>query len=192
VRIETERLVIRPWSHRPDDLDRLVDLYSRPSLVRYIGWMREPVGHLVDEWDRRMADDHRQVVGAIEVRETGVVAGTVMYILLPGGHHMEVGWHLHPDSERRGYATEAGRAVIARGFHIGVPEVFALVKPDNPRSQAVARRLGMRHLGRTTRYHETEFELFHLAAPQVDGRRGNPRAASGRSGTELAVKRRAN
>ena len=54
--------------------------------------------------------------------------------------------------------------MIARGFRIGIPEVFALVKPDNPRSQAVARRLGMRHLGRTTRYHETEYELFHLAA----------------------------
>jgi RimJ/RimL family protein N-acetyltransferase len=167
VRIGTERLVIRPWTQHPDDLDRLVDLYSRPSLVRYIGWMREPVGQLVEEWDRRMAADPRQVVGAIEIRETGVVAGTVMYNLLPGEHHMEVGWHLHPDSERHGYATEAGAAVIERGFRIGVPEVFALIKPDNPRSQAVARRLGMRHLGRTTRYHETELELFHLTAPHL-------------------------
>ena len=78
---------------------------------------------------------------------------------------MEVGWHLHPDSEKRGYATEAGRGVITRGFRLGVPEVFALIKPDNPRSQAVARRLGMRHLGRTTRYKDTELELFHLPAP---------------------------
>jgi RimJ/RimL family protein N-acetyltransferase len=54
--------------------------------------------------------------------------------------------------------------LITRGFRIGIPEVFALIKPDNPRSQAVARRLGMRHLGRTTRYHETEYELFHLVA----------------------------
>jgi RimJ/RimL family protein N-acetyltransferase len=167
--LETERLIIRPWSHEPDDLDRLVDLYSRPSLVRYIGWMREPVGQLVDEWLGRMAADQRQVIGAIEVRETGVVAGTVMYNLLPGDHHMEVGWHLHPDSERHGYATEAGAAVIARGFRIGIPEVFALVKPDNPRSQAVARRLGMRHLGRTSRYHGTELELFHLAVSDVRG-----------------------
>jgi RimJ/RimL family protein N-acetyltransferase len=167
VRIETERLVIRPWSHDPADLERLVDLYSRPSLVRYIGWRREPVGQLVDEWEKRMATDNRQVVGAIEVRETGVVAGTVSYTLLPSGHHMEVGWHLHPDSEKHGYATEAGRALITRGFRIGIPEVFALIKPDNPRSQAVARRLGMRHLGRTTRYHETEYELFHLVAPST-------------------------
>ena len=125
MRCETERLVIRPWTHDPEDLERLVDMYSRPSLVRFIGWVREPVGHLVDEWDRRMAGDPRQVVAAIEVRATGVVAGTVLYNLLPGGHHMEVGWHLHPDSERHGYATEAGRAVIERGFRMGVPEVFA-------------------------------------------------------------------
>jgi RimJ/RimL family protein N-acetyltransferase len=167
VRCKTERLVIRPWTHDIEDLERLVDMYSRPSLVRFIGWVREPVGHLVDEWDRRMAGDPRQVVAAIEVRATGLVAGTVLYNLLPGGHHMEVGWHLHPDSEGHGYATEAGRAVIERGFRMGVPEVFALIKPDNPRSQAVARRLGMVHLGRTTRYKDTALELFHLPAPWV-------------------------
>jgi hypothetical protein len=104
--------------------------------VRYIGWMREPVGQLVEEWDRRMAADPRQVVGAIEIRETGVVAGTVMYNLLPGEHHMEVGWHLHPDSERHGYATEAGAAVIERGFRIGVPRS----SPSSSRQPALSRR----------------------------------------------------
>jgi RimJ/RimL family protein N-acetyltransferase len=168
VRFESGRLILRPWTHDPDDLDRLVDLYSRPSLVRFLGVVREPVGTLVDDWRKRMESDPRQVIAAVEVRSTGIVAGTVLYNLLPGDHHMEVGWHLHPDSEGHGYATEAGRAVIDRGFALGVPEVFALVVPKNLKSQRVCRRLGMSHLGRTTRYHDTEYELFHLVAPRLN------------------------
>lgn len=166
MRLESERLVLRPWTHHPDELDRMADLYSRPSLVRYLGVVREPVGRMVDDWANRMAADPRQFIAAIEVRDTGVLAGTVMLDLLPGDHHMEVGWHLHPDSEGHGYATEAGRMVIAHGFRIGLPEVFALVMPKNLRSQRVCHRLGMTYLGRTTRYRDTEYALFHLTAPQ--------------------------
>jgi RimJ/RimL family protein N-acetyltransferase len=163
--LESDRLVLRPWTHRPDDIDRLADLYAQPSHVRFLGAMREPVGRMVDNWSAHMAADPREFIAAIEVRKTGVVAGTVLYNLLPGEHHMEVGWRLHPDSEGYGYATEAGRMVIERGFRLGVPEVFALVVPKNIRSQRVCRRLGMAHLGRTTRYHDTEYELFHLVSP---------------------------
>jgi RimJ/RimL family protein N-acetyltransferase len=164
--VRSERLILRPWRHRPEELDRLADLYSRPSLVRFLGVVREPVSRMIDDWAQHMAADPRQFIAAIEVRKTGVIAGTVLYNLLPGEHHMEVGWHLHPDSEGRGYATEAGRMVIDRGFGLGIPEVFALVVPKNVRSQRVCRRLGMAHLGRTTRYHFTEYELFQLISPK--------------------------
>lgn len=168
--LETERLVIRPWTTDPADLIRFVDLYSRPEVTRFLGSFLGYPDDVVGRWQDRMTADLRQVIAAIEVRATGVVAGTVLYKPLPGEHHMEVGWHLHPDSFGHGYATEAGRAVVERGFRLGVPEVFAVVRPDNRKSQAVCRRLGMRHLGRTGRYYELELELFHLLAP----RRGNP------------------
>ncbi len=164
--IETERLVIRPWTHEPADLVRLAALYSRPEVTRFIGAFRDRPRDAVDRWRERMAADRRQIIAAIEVRATGVVAGSVLYKPLPGEHHMEVGWHLHPDSFGNGYATEAGGAVVERGFRLGVPEVFAVVRSDNPKSQAVCRRLGMRHLGITSRYYDRELELFHLLAPQ--------------------------
>jgi RimJ/RimL family protein N-acetyltransferase len=163
--VETARLVIRPWTHDAADLARLTDLYSRPEVTWFIGPLRAPSRETVDRWRERMRADHRQIVSAMEVRATGVIAGTVLYKPLPGEHHMEVGWHLHPDSWGNGYATEAGRAAVERGFRLGVPEVFAVVRPDNPRSQAVCKRLGMRHLGRTGRYYDMDLELFHLAGP---------------------------
>lgn len=161
---ETERLVVRAWTDDVADLARLADLYSRPELTRFLGEFRDNLTEVLTRWRDRMAGDPRQVVAAIEVRDTGTVAGTILYKPLPGVEHMEVGWHLHPDAWGRGYATEAARGVVKRGFRLGVPEVFAVVRPDNHRSQAVCRRLGMRHLGRTTAYYDMELELFQLKA----------------------------
>jgi len=182
---ETERLLIRAWSHDVADLARLSDLYSRPEVTRFLGPNRGAPAELVDRWRALMAVDPRQVIAAIQVRDTGVAAGTVLYKPLPGDHHMEVGWHLHPDAWGRGYATEAGRGAVERGFRLGVPEVFAVVRPDNQRSQAVCRRLGMRHLGRTGRYYDLTLELFHLPAPELRGSHRSTGAA-GRSSTNRA------
>jgi RimJ/RimL family protein N-acetyltransferase len=41
---------------------------------------------------------------------------------------------------------------------------FAVTHPDNRASQAVCRRLGMTHAGRTTRYYDTPNELFEKLA----------------------------
>ena len=77
-----------------------------------------------------------------------LVAGTVLFKPLPNGvGEVEVGWHLHPDSWGHGYATEAARAVIQRGFEAGLPEVYAVVRPGNEASLAVCRRLGMAAAG---------------------------------------------
>jgi RimJ/RimL family protein N-acetyltransferase len=175
VLLETARLVIRPWTHEPGDLARLADLYSQPEVTWFLGPFRGPAGKAVDRWQERMREDRRQIVAAVEVRATRVVAGTLLYKPLPGEHHMEVGWHLHPDSWGHGYATEAGRAAVDRGFELGVPEVFAVVRPDNPRSQAVCQRLGMRHLGRTGRYYDMDLDLFHLPAPRTVPRQAGRR-----------------
>jgi len=172
---ETERLIVRPWTLDDADVERVFDTYSRWEVARWLGAQpralttREQATKTIEHWRGLSRSDGPFGLWAAQVRSTGVAAGSVLLVPLPepSAGEVEVGWHLHPDSERNGYATEAGAAVIERGFRIGVPEVFALIKPDNPRSQAVARRLGMRHLGRTTRYHQTELELFHLTAPHL-------------------------
>ncbi|SCL21448.1 Acetyltransferase (GNAT) domain-containing protein [Micromonospora rhizosphaerae] len=78
---------------------------------------------------------------------------------------IEVGWHLHPDSWGHGYATEAARAVVEREFATGTNQVFAVVMAGNDASMAVARRLGMTHVGtRTDWYGGEELEAFVLCA----------------------------
>jgi len=45
--------------------------------------------------------------------------------------------------------------------------VVALVDPDNARSQAVCRRLGMTHLGHTDKYYGLALELFELCRARM-------------------------
>jgi len=171
--LETARLTIRPWSH--DEADRLLDIQSRLEVVKWLG-DGEPV--LMKDLDEAHARIDRYTersatpplgFWAVEVRESGVVAGSVILLTLPNADdgEVEVGWHLHPDSWGHGYATEAARAVIDRGFCAGVPEVYAVVRPGNERSLAVCSRLGMTPLGRIRRWYDVELECFRLMAPAV-------------------------
>ena len=68
----------------------------------------------------------------------------------------------HPQGGPRGYATEAAASVLYDAFRQGLAKVLAVTDPDNRGSQAVCRRLGMTHLGRTTRYYGAMSELFEI------------------------------
>jgi RimJ/RimL family protein N-acetyltransferase len=65
---------------------------------------------------------------------------------------VEIGWHLHPDHQGRGYATEAANAVLDAAAAAGLEEVLALTDLDNEPSQRVALRLGMEDEGTSDRW----------------------------------------
>ena len=162
----TVRLRLRAWTTEDADLARLADLYGREEVTRWLGGRPTITpAQLVERWRLVHELDARFGCWAIELPD-GVVAGTVLFKPLPNGvGEVEVGWHLHPDSWGHGYATEAARAVVDRGFDGGLPEVYAVVRPGNERSLGVCRKLGMQPLGRTTRWYDTELEAFRLEAP---------------------------
>jgi RimJ/RimL family protein N-acetyltransferase len=176
----TERLIVRPWTHSEADHERIFDTYSRWEVARWLGSVpralesRDDVPAVVDRWAARSDVDSSEAgrvprygVWAVQVRDTGVVAGTVLLVALPdpngtGNGEVEVGWHFHPDSWGHGFATEAARGAITHGFAHGLKEVYAVVRPDNEKSLAVCRRLGMTPLGLTDRWYDTELEAFRI------------------------------
>jgi RimJ/RimL family protein N-acetyltransferase len=166
--LTTDRPRLRAWTDSDDDLARLADLYGRPEVTRWLGGGPSvSPAELVARWAALHARDARFGCWAIE-RPDLVVAGTLLFKPLPNGvGEVEVGWHLHPDSWGHGYATEAARAVIRRGFEAGLPEVYAVVRPGNEPSLAVCRRLGMTPLGRMRRWYDVDLEAFRLMAPVV-------------------------
>jgi RimJ/RimL family protein N-acetyltransferase len=165
--VRTERLVVRDW--RDDEAARMFDMYSRPEVVQYLGSSPTPMAS-PDRATAAIARVREHNAGAppaqgwwaVEVAATGTVAGTIALGTIeddPDGT-LEIAWHLHPDSQGFGYATEAARAVLARAHAAGHPEVLVLVAPANEASLAVARRLGLEPRGRTDRYYGMTLQVF--------------------------------
>jgi RimJ/RimL family protein N-acetyltransferase len=58
---------------------------------------------------------------------------------------VEVGWRLARPAWGHGYATEAAEAALTAAFTtLELPRVISLIDAANMRSEAVARRLGLR------------------------------------------------
>ena len=171
VQIETERLTIRSW--RDEEAPRLLDILSRLEVVRWLGdGEPKPMADLdeahakIERYRAINTEAPPRGIWAIEVRETGQVAGTVLLVTLPSSDgEVEVGWHLHPDSWGHGYATEAAAAVVEHGFSHGLTEIFAITHTTNGPSQAVCRRLGMEDLGVREKWYEGESRIYRLGAP---------------------------
>lgn len=170
--LRTERLVVRDW--RDDEADRMLDLYSRPEVVRFLGSSPTPMASL-EQAAGGIARAREHNAGApaacgwwaVEVAASGTVAGTVAVVPItddPEGA-LEVAWHLHPDCQGLGYATEAARAVLARAHDLGTAEVLCLVAPANAASLAVAHRLRLEPRGRTDRYYGMPLEVFVSRSP---------------------------
>jgi len=165
---ETERLRAVLW--REDHAEAAFPAYSDPDFTRGLGSglhhgtvddTRAWIGRI-----RTMYDDRGTRAGfwALE-RHDGTLVGATICQPLPGGDgEHEIGWHVLPAHQHNGYATESGRGAAAYGFDVlGLDEVFAIVAPTNEPSLAVARRLGMHNLGRTTKYYDGfDVELFRL------------------------------
>jgi len=141
------------------------------EVARWIGGQpmvdRAEAVRFIERISDRLADDPRFESWAVIERSTGVPAGSVLLKPLPdGAGEIEIGWHLHPDSWGRGLATDAGQALLERGFALGLSEVWAVTHLDNYRSVRVCEKLGMRLLGVTHRwYHEPSLMFWVSADP---------------------------
>jgi RimJ/RimL family protein N-acetyltransferase len=187
----TSRLIARDW--RTGDLEASFAIYSRVEVAR---WVFPPPGRpvaslaqmrqMLDRWIARNEDCPDYGMWAVELRATGQVVGAVVLRpLRQDSADVEIGWHLNPDFWGAGYATEAGRGVVALAFglervgpdQVGpslasrqtrpvLDRVQALVNPDNVRSHEVCRRLGMRHLGQAD-HDGVRLETFELVRAQI-------------------------
>jgi RimJ/RimL family protein N-acetyltransferase len=163
------RLLLREWEEK--DAEFVLDMYSRWEVMRYLGTDPQVLTDLdgararLASWRERQNGAH--CVWAIQDRMSGRLLGAAFLVrLLQSGTPLtpaddtEVGWHLHPDAWGQGYATEAATAILAHAARSGIKPVLAVTNPANEASQAVCRRLGMRHAGSTDRYYNMTCELF--------------------------------
>lgn len=143
--VETPRLRLRAF--RDADLDAYAAMSADAEVMRYIG-----TGGPVERdmaW-RQMAAflGHWALRGygmwAIEEQGSGMLVGRAGFLNPEGWPACELGWLLARPYWGRGYALEASEAARRHGRQrLGMAgELISLIRPDNTRSAALARRLG--------------------------------------------------
>ena len=153
--IRTRRLFLRPaWAEDARALYRAIGCWD---VVKHLG--RAP-------WPYSMADAEAFVAG--EVSQPGE-ASFLIFARTAGDPELvgsigfgrwqgpdtptELGYWIAPDHWNQGYATEAGRAVLALAFDgLRLPSLGAAHFVDNPASGTVLQKLGFRPTGETKPY----------------------------------------
>ena len=166
----TARLVVRQFVD--DDAPFLHELHSRPEVFKPLEM--EPSADVAEELVRIRSFRNRFGltggfgIWALALRDGPLVGLIMLKPLRPLADHdgMEIGWRLHPDFWRKGYATEGATGLLALAFSDRrLSEVFAVVMSTNERSRAVADRIGMTRVG-TLDYAGLPHELLRIGLDQ--------------------------
>lgn len=143
--LETPRLRLREMED--GDLAFVAEMLADPAVMRY--YPKTLDREEARAWlDRQRALYQRDGHGLwlVERREGFEPVGQVGLVAqdLDDGVHPEVGYLIHVPFQRRGYATEAARAVRDHAFQArGYAYVVSFIRPENVPSQKVAWNLGM-------------------------------------------------
>lgn len=141
----TARLRFREMT--ADDLDDMAALLGDPVVMRYYPRpkTREEALRWI-EWSRRSYAEHGHGLWIIETHDGEFVGDCgLTWQPVDGEPSLEVGYHVVPRHQHKGYATEAARACVEHAFRaLGKEHVVAIINPDNAASRRVAERIGMR------------------------------------------------
>lgn len=151
VRLETERLLIRPYVF--DDLDGFYDIISQEEVVKWVGETVRPkdevaprFAKMVESYRLNKPDNIVRFSLAVIHNADGRLAGWVGLGPLPiNTSETEIYYGFSQDYWGQGIATEAAEAMLRYGFEtVGLQRIVAITLPGNPASARVLEKIGMK------------------------------------------------
>ena len=138
----TQRLVLRPW--RDDDVPPFAAMGQDPEVMAHFPALltyeqcAAMVGRIRGHFER-----HGYGLWAVELNGAFIgFCGLQRPAFRP--EVVEIGWRLARAAWGHGYAIEAAQRCVRVAFDdLALSEIVAFVVPDNARSHAVCKRLGM-------------------------------------------------
>ena len=152
--IVTARLHLRPYVAA--DIPRIhAVLYGDERAAKLIGGVSslDQTRATIEEYIEGQARDGYAFWAVVE-RATGSIVGEAgLKPFVDGSDDIELGYAFGTASWGRGYATEAGRAILAEAFGaLDLPRVVAVTRDENTASQHVLAKLGFVPAGRREVY----------------------------------------
>lgn len=146
--LETQRLILREMTET--DFDALYAILSDAETMRHYPAPFDAAR--VHAWIARNQQryaEHGFGLWTVIWKDTGELIGDCGLTLqnIDGEMLPEVGYHIRRDLWRRGFGSEAARAVRDWAFvHTEYDRLFSYMKHTNTASGAVAMAMGMRHI----------------------------------------------
>lgn len=140
--MKTERLLIRKF--QPTDWLDLYEYLSQAEVVQY-----EPYDVFTQEQAKEEAINrsNNSNFWAVCLKDTGKLIGNI-YLATAAFDTWELGYVFNKDYQRKGYATEAAKALVNDLFvRCNAHRVVAMCNPLNITSWKLLERLGMRREG---------------------------------------------
>jgi len=169
MRLETERLLLRPFEAR--DIEALVGLWTDPEVTRFLGGPRNHEElYVAFEEDAAGPSSDPYDLWPVEERATGVVIGHCGLLdkEVEGREEIELIYVFVKSVWGRGYATEIGLALRDHAFEeMGLSRLISLIEPGNVASDRVAQKVGMRMEKEIVRPGSAVRRIYAVAKPDV-------------------------
>ena len=144
MRIETERLILRPW--REDDAETLFSCASDPEIGPAAGWV--PHTSAEDSLNVLRTILIKPETWAITIKPSDEPVGSIG--VFPGGQEAqkgeyEIGYWIARPFWGKGYVPEAVRALMSLYFSFGAERLWCAHAEGNDKSRRVIEKCGFRY-----------------------------------------------
>jgi ribosomal-protein-alanine N-acetyltransferase len=148
--LETERLVLRELTEY--DAKVIFSILSNTKVTRYYG--KETFKDIEEakefiHYFKQKFYEKRGLRWGIEIKETKQLIGTIgLDAWLPKQRRAEIGYEIHPEYWKKGYATESALKIISFGFNsLELIRIGAVVFPENESSLKLLQKIGFQKEG---------------------------------------------
>ncbi|WP_440223436.1 GNAT family N-acetyltransferase [Dokdonella sp. MW10] len=176
IRLETERLVLRP--PLPEDFEPWAAFAADEEATLHLGGVQaRPVAWRAFATVAGAWSLYGFAFFSVIEKASGRWVGRVGPWQPEGWPGTEVGWSIARDAWGRGYAPEAAAATMTWAFDtLGWDEIVHTISPANDKSKVVAAKLGSRllRMGRLPAPHDLEVEVWGQTRADWQARRENP------------------
>jgi ribosomal-protein-alanine N-acetyltransferase len=149
--LRTDRLTLRPL--QSTDVEAIASYSLRPEFIRFLPLPPQTMETAAQFVERAVANDQPDPKGdwlfAIQIREAPRLIGTIRIGVRSVEHRQgDLGYAVHPDHWRKGYATEALRRILEFGFeNLSLERIWATADVRNVASWRVMEKAGMEREG---------------------------------------------
>ncbi len=149
IRIETERLIMRPV--KEDDVERLFLLDSNPVVMKYVGQKpltkKEQSAEVIKIIQKQYAENGVGRLAVIEKESNLLIGWSFLKYLtkeINGIKNVyDLGYRFLPEFWGKGYATESAKASLEYGFkEMNLDKICAHAHSENVASNRTLKKLG--------------------------------------------------